>query len=106
MYDFVTFVAAIDRYQFSIASLTNKKDLLQPNDPVQFSPALNEPNFATQMKCTREKQRAFVEAMKGTTILYFCYKLLNSRLCSSETEIIYFPLVITPIEITSYYCRS
>ncbi|TRY73990.1 hypothetical protein TCAL_05535 [Tigriopus californicus] len=56
----------IQRFQFSIASLANKKDLLQVNDPVQLQPCLKDPHFASNVKCTREKQRAFVEAMKGS----------------------------------------
>eukprot|EP00095_Tigriopus_kingsejongensis_P007082 maker-scaffold1022_size69981-snap-gene-0.9 protein:Tk07082 transcript:maker-scaffold1022_size69981-snap-gene-0.9-mRNA-1 annotation:"cold shock domain-containing protein e1" len=56
----------IQRFQFSIASLANKKDLLQVNDPVQLQPCVDQPHFASNVKSTREKRRAFVEAMKGS----------------------------------------
>merc|ERR1712051_654723 len=51
-------------YWFGIASLSNKKELLQVNDPVQFNADLNE-EFAMNIHATREKLRAMVEAMKG-----------------------------------------
>jgi cold shock CspA family protein len=51
-------------YRFGIASLINKKELLQVNDPVQFSADVNE-EFAVNIHATREKLRAMVEAMKG-----------------------------------------
>ena len=51
-------------YRFGIASLSNKKELLQVNDPVQFNADLNE-EFAMNIHATREKLRAMVEAMKG-----------------------------------------
>lgn len=54
-----------DRYTFGIASLSNKKELLQVGDPVQFQPSAAEQGFAVNVKSTREKNRAFVEAMKG-----------------------------------------
>jgi hypothetical protein len=44
--------------------LSNKKELLQVGDPVQFQVHQNE-NFAVNIQATREKLRAFVEAMKG-----------------------------------------
>lgn len=52
-------------YQFAIVSLRNRKELLQVGDPVQFQLSASEPDFAVNIKSTREKQRAFVEAMKG-----------------------------------------
>ena len=55
----------VGSYAFGIASLKNKKDLLQVGDPVQFQASKREPNFAVNVKSTKEKQRAFVEAMKG-----------------------------------------
>merc|ERR1712051_403818 len=51
-------------YRFGIASLSNKKELLQVNDPVQFNADLNE-EFTMNIHATREKLRAMVEAMKG-----------------------------------------
>jgi len=51
-------------YKFGIASLTNKKELLQVGDPVQFQVHQND-KFACNIQATREKLRAFVEAMKG-----------------------------------------
>ena len=54
-------------YRFGIASLINKKELLQVNDPVQFHADLNE-EFAVNIHATREKLRAMVEAMKGIAI--------------------------------------
>ena len=51
-------------YRFGIASLINKKELLQVNDPVQFNADVNE-EFAVNIHATREKLRAMVEAMKG-----------------------------------------
>ncbi len=52
-------------YQFAIVSLRNRKELLQVGDPVQFQVSKNDPTFAVNIKSTKEKQRAFVEAMKG-----------------------------------------
>ena len=55
-------------YRFGIASLSNKKELLQVNDPVQFNADLNE-EFAMNIHATREKLRAMVEAMnKNMTV--------------------------------------
>ncbi len=50
---------------FAIVSLRNKKELLQVGDPVQFQVSKKESNFAVNIKSTKEKQRAYVEAMKG-----------------------------------------
>ena len=58
--------SVISEYKFGIASLSNKKELLQVGDPVQFQVHLTE-NFAVNIQATREKLRAFVEAMKGKT---------------------------------------
>ncbi len=72
-YDFIGFILflVLAEYKFGIASLSNKKELLQIGDPVQFQVHLNE-NFAVNIQATREKLRAFVEAMKGNQIkLYF-----------------------------------
>ena len=57
-------------YRFGIASLSNKKELLQVNDPVQFNADLNE-EFAMNIHATREKLRAMVEAMKGKLFFEF-----------------------------------
>ena len=65
LFDFLTVL--ID-YRFGIASLSNKKELLQVNDPVQFNADLNE-EFAMNIHATREKLRAMVEAMKGKFFL-------------------------------------
>jgi len=51
-------------YRFGIASLSNKKELLQVGDAVQFYADLNE-DFAVNILATREKLRSIVEAMKG-----------------------------------------
>ena len=56
-------------YRFGIASLINKKELLQVNDPVQFNADTNE-EFAVNIHATREKLRAMVEAMKGNLKLH------------------------------------
>ena len=63
MLTFFSFLV-ISEYKFGIASLSNKKELLQVGDPVQFQVHLTE-NFAVNIQATREKLRAFVEAMKG-----------------------------------------
>ena len=51
-------------YRFGIASLINKKELLQVGDAVQFYADLND-DFAVNIHATREKLRSIVEAMKG-----------------------------------------
>jgi cold shock CspA family protein len=51
-------------YQFGIASLLNKKELLQEGDPVNFQVSLNEP-FAYNIKSNKQKLRSTVEAVKG-----------------------------------------
>ena len=58
------FFLVITEYRFGIASLINKKELLQIGDAVQFHADMNE-NFAVNIHATREKLRAMVEAMKG-----------------------------------------
>ena len=67
------------QYEFGIASLLNKKELLQIGDPVQFQVHINE-DFAVNIQATREKLRSNVEAMKGKTCLErFCnMEALNS----------------------------
>jgi cold shock CspA family protein len=52
------------QYEFGIASLLNKKELLQVGDPVQFQVHVTE-DFAVNIQATREKLRSNVEAMKG-----------------------------------------
>ena len=54
----------ITEYRFGIASLINKKELLQIGDAVQFQSELAS-NFAVNIHATREKLRSIVEAMKG-----------------------------------------
>jgi len=54
----------LTEYRFGIASLINKKELLQVGDAVQFHADLDE-DFAVNIHATREKLRAIVEAMKG-----------------------------------------
>jgi len=54
----------IAQYEFGIASLLNKKELLQVGDPVQFQVHTTE-DFAVNIQATREKLRSNVEAMKG-----------------------------------------
>ena len=60
-------VAVVAEYEFGIASLLNKKELLQMGDPVQFQVHVGE-DFAVNIQATREKLRSYVEAMKGTNI--------------------------------------
>ena len=55
-------------YEFGIASLVNKKELLQVGDPVQFQLHVGE-DFAVNIQATREKLRSYVEAMKGEFML-------------------------------------
>ena len=55
------------QYEFGIASLLNKKELLQVGDPVQFQVHVTE-DFAVNIQATREKLRSNVEAMKGKII--------------------------------------
>ena len=57
-------VLVVAKYEFGIASLLNKKELLQVGDPVQFQVHLTE-DFAVNIQATREKLRSNVEAMKG-----------------------------------------
>ena len=63
------FFLVITEYRFGIASLINKKELLQIGDAVQFHADMNE-NFAVNIHATREKLRAMVEAMKGKNIFF------------------------------------
>ena len=64
------FVSVISEYEFGVASLFNKKELLQVGDPVQFQVHLCD-NFAVNIQATREKLRANVEAMKGYFLMLF-----------------------------------
>ena len=57
-------ILVIAQYEFGIASLLNKKELLQVGDPVQFQVHTTE-EFAVNIQATREKLRSNVEAMKG-----------------------------------------
>ena len=57
-------ILVIAQYEFGIASLLNKKELLQVGDPVQFQVHTTE-DFAVNIQATREKLRSNVEAMKG-----------------------------------------
>ena len=60
-------LTVVAEYEFDIASLVNKKELLQVGDPVQFQVHIGE-DFAVNIQATREKLRSYVEAMKGTKI--------------------------------------
>ena len=71
----VNYILVIAQYDFGIASLLNKKELLQVGDPVQFQVHVNE-DFAVNIQATREKLRSNVEAMKGNKVL----KLIRVRL--------------------------
>ena len=57
-------ISVVAEYEFGIASLVNKKELLQVGDPVQFQLHVGE-DFAVNIQATREKLRSYVEAMKG-----------------------------------------
>merc|ERR1719193_3040683 len=54
----------LGEYQFGIASLLNKKELLQEGDPVNFQVSAHEP-FAINIKSNKQKLRSHVEAVKG-----------------------------------------
>jgi len=54
----------VGEYEFGIASLLNKKELLQEGDPVNFQVSQNE-NFALNVKSNKQKLRSHVEAVKG-----------------------------------------
>jgi len=54
----------IGEYEFGIASLLNKKELLQEGDPVNFQVSSLE-NFALNIKSNKQKLRSHVEAVKG-----------------------------------------
>ena len=58
------FSLVVTEYRFGIASLINKKELLQIGDAVQFNPDMKD-EFAVNIHATREKLRSIVEAMKG-----------------------------------------
>ena len=58
------FPLVVTEYRFGIASLINKKELLQIGDAVQFNPDMKD-EFAVNIHATREKLRSIVEAMKG-----------------------------------------
>ena len=62
---FLSFAGTPPSYEFGIASLSNKKELLQVDDPVTFQVSAAENKFAVSIKSTRVKQRSYVEAMKG-----------------------------------------
>ena len=57
----------LGQYEFGIASLLNKKELLQEGDPVSFQVSQTE-NFALNVKSNKQKLRSHVEAVKGNTI--------------------------------------
>ena len=61
-------ISVVAEYEFGIASLVNKKELLQVGDPVQFQLHVGE-DFAVNIQATREKLRSYVEAMKGECML-------------------------------------
>lgn len=63
-FQWISFYLVIAQYEFGIASLLNKKELLQIGDPVQFQVHITE-DFAVNIQATREKLRSNVEAMKG-----------------------------------------
>ena len=54
----------LGKYEFGIASLLNKKELLQEGDPVSFQVSTAE-NFALNVKSNKQKLRSHVEAVKG-----------------------------------------
>ena len=54
----------LGQYEFGIASLLNKKELLQEGDPVSFQVSQSE-NFALNVKSNKQKLRSHVEAVKG-----------------------------------------
>jgi len=54
----------LGQYEFGIASLLNKKELLQEGDPVSFQVSQTE-NFALNVKSNKQKLRSHVEAVKG-----------------------------------------
>ena len=76
-------ISVVAEYEFGIASLVNKKELLQVGDPVQFQLHVGE-DFAVNIQATREKLRSYVEAMKGEFMLLqhkvLIYKFLENIL--------------------------
>ena len=52
-------------YKFAIVSLRNRKELLQTGDPVEFQISAREPSLAINIRSTKEKKRAFVEAVRA-----------------------------------------
>jgi len=54
----------LGEFEFGIASLLNKKELLQEGDPVNFQVSQAE-NFALNVKSNKQKLRSHVEAVKG-----------------------------------------
>merc|ERR550532_3713746 len=54
----------LGEFEFGIASLLNKKELLQEGDPVNFQVSQSE-NFALNVKSNKQKLRSHVEAVKG-----------------------------------------
>ena len=65
----------VGEYEFGIASLLNKKELLQEGDPVNFQVSQNE-NFALNVKSNKQKLRSHVEAVKGNTYQFNSYGFL------------------------------
>ena len=57
----------LGQYEFGIASLLNKKELLQEGDPVSFQVSTSE-NFALNVKSNKQKLRSHVEAVKGNAL--------------------------------------
>merc|ERR550539_783677 len=56
--------SVLGEFEFGIASLLNKKELLQEGDPVSFQVSAAE-NFALNVKSNKQKLRSHVEAVKG-----------------------------------------
>ena len=56
--------SVLGEFEFGIASLLNKKELLQEGDPVNFQVSQAE-NFALNVKSNKQKLRSHVEAVKG-----------------------------------------
>lgn len=67
-------------YEFGITSLTNKRELLQVDDPVQFQ--IDSKGRAANITAIRKKRKATVDAIKGVFewILFFYFFLLSNFL--------------------------
>lgn len=52
-----------EEYEFGITGLVNKRELLQPGDPVQFQ--VDEEGRAANIVAVRKKRKATVDAVKG-----------------------------------------